>query len=112
MIEREIQGVKRAFEFGMFTIKILSQETGEKTIKNIFDRLAAADAPFWLSFMLACAKSGAKAQGATEEITEYEVSKWMDELGLIETEQLIAELIHTYNVKNSKAPTTGQMIAQ
>lgn len=113
MIEREINGVTRKFKFGTYTLKIIGQDTGEKVLNKVFDRLISGDYPFILSFCWACAKHASIELGESPVPSEMEVSNWMDDLGVDQTDKLLAELIDAYKAKNLTAPQeTGQMIAQ
>jgi hypothetical protein len=107
MIEREIKGVKRSFEFGTHTFRVIAQDTGMTAMQDIFDRIGKVDVPFWVSVFFATAKTACWLDKTKVDFTEDDVYLWVDEISINELESILAQLIDAYKTKNIKAPTTG-----
>lgn len=130
MIEREIDGVTRRFVFGTYTIKILKEIAGVKSINEVLEKLVnkrkkqdavlgdvfededIADSvdhqDFIVKFLYACAKNACMLKGITVDFSEVNLYEWFDLLGTESAMLLIKELVEIYTEKNRPAPQAGQ----
>lgn len=113
MIEFEIEGKKRGFRFGTYTFRIINELLGRDVpIEEVFKRLEDSDVPlvekfdYTVKFCLACAKHYAMTKKQEIDFTEFDVSEWIDELGMTTVQKHMAELVKVYSgslTKNHQA---------
>ena len=115
MKEVQISGKTRGFEFGTYTFKLIAEETGINTVEGVFNALVPTEEDvkqinmsFMSSFCFCCAKHYALIKKEKIDFTEIDVAGWLDELGFLESSNIIQDLIKIYSEKNLKAPETGQ----
>jgi hypothetical protein len=107
MIEKEISGVKRGFELGTYTFKLIAEHTGERDVQKVIQRLSIADLPFIVSVGFCCAKTYDLRIAKKDKIdyTEEDVYDWVDEIGFsLFSDEVIAPLLQVYAEKNLRAP--------
>lgn len=111
MIEKEIGGVKRGFELGTYTFKLIAEHTGERDVRKVIQKLSSGDLPFIVSVGFCCAKHYDLRVARKEKIeyTEDDVYDWVDDIGFSTfSDEVIAPLLKVYAEKNLMAPTMGQ----
>lgn len=111
-MEFEVFGKQRGFRLGTYTFKLINEETGTKTIQDVFNRFKESDEGFTLSFYFCCAKHWALSRKEEVDFNEVEVADWLDELGMGKVAEITTELFKVYLAKNQIAPTTGQEVPQ
>ena len=115
MIEIEVNGEKKGFVFGTNTFRIIRGVTGIQSMEDVMTGLGNIDkkrsqlehVEFINDFLWSCAQDYARKMKLSMEFTTADVSDWMDEIGLQETMNIVAELIKSYHEKNLKAPRTA-----
>jgi hypothetical protein len=123
MIEFEIDGRKRGFNFGTYTFKLINKIAGkELTIEQVFEGLEEnkkENGPtilekidFRRMFLQACAQHYCLSTRQEIDFTEVDISDWMDELGAEKVNEQMTELLRFYidkALKNAQALEAGQL---
>lgn len=110
IVEFKIGEKDRGFSFGLNTIKIITDLTGIKPIEDIFSKFKENDLMFLRTFFYACALHYAKSKKVEIDFEEFDVSDWLDELGLPKAMEIMGELLKTYTLKNHQAPDMAGLI--
>jgi hypothetical protein len=110
MIEKEISGVKRGFELGTYTFKLIAEHTGERDVRKVIQRLSTGDLPFIVSVGFCCAKHYTeRIKKETTDYKEDDVYDWVDDIGFSTfSDEIVAPLLKVYAEKNLRAPAMGQ----